>query len=260
MSASAVYEGWIRHRRFEPIEHTFCYPLFLLYLDLDELPEALDPYPLWSARRAAPARFLRSDFMGDPKLPLAQCARDTVAASSGHRPEGPIRLLAGLRYFGHSFNPVCFYYCFEEKGERVEAVIADVRNIPWGERHPYVLARGDHAGKVLSDQLDKALHVSPLMGMDQTYAFHAGEPDERLLVHIESRPLEGRGGPTFDATLNMKRRALSRALMLRLLARYPLVSLQVVAKIYAQSIRLRLKGAGYFPHPQGTRPKGFLSP
>ena len=35
MSASAVYEGWIRHRRFEPIEHDFRYRLFLVYLDLD---------------------------------------------------------------------------------------------------------------------------------------------------------------------------------------------------------------------------------
>jgi uncharacterized protein len=260
VSNSAVYEGWIRHRRFEPIEHTFCYPLFLLYLDLDELPAILDPYPLWSARRAAPARFVRSDFIGDSRLPLAECAKDTVNASTGHRPEGPVRLLAGLRYFGHSFNPVCFYYCFEEMGKQVEAVIADVRNIPWGERHSYVLARREPSGAALSDQLGKALHVSPFMGMDQTYAFHAGEPAEQLVIHVESRPREARGGPSFDAALKLRRRQLSRALMLRLLARYPAMSLQVVAKIYVQSVRLRLKGAPYFPHPQGTRPKGFLSP
>ena len=40
MSASAVYEGSVRHRRFEPIEHSFRYPLFLMYLDLDELPRS----------------------------------------------------------------------------------------------------------------------------------------------------------------------------------------------------------------------------
>jgi len=171
-----------------------------------------------------------------------------------------VRLLAGLRYLGHSFNPVSFYYCFDSAGEQVEAVVADVANIPWGESHAYVLARGEREGPVLSDELDKALHVSPLMGMEQTYAFRAGEPGARLAVHIESRPGAGRGGKSFDATLSLRRRELSRPLLARMLARYPAMSLQVVAKIYAQSLRLKLKGARYFPHPRGRKPKGFLSP
>lgn len=271
MTASAVYEGWVRHRRFEPIEHEFRYRLFLMYLDLGELPAVLDPYPLWSARRRALARFRREDFMGDPARPLDECARDAVEAETGSRPAGPVRLLAGLRYLGHSFNPVSFYYCFDSAGERVEAVVADVENIPWGERHAYVLARGRRKGPVLSGELDKELHVSPLLGMDQTYAFRAGEPGERLAVHIESRAAggdvgrgedrgDGRGGKSFDATLSLRRRELSRPLMTGLLARYPAMSLQVVARIYAQSLRLKLRGARYFPHPEGSKPKGFVAP
>lgn len=260
MNASAVYEGWVRHRRFEPVEHSFRYPLFLMYLDLDELPGLLDPYPLFSARRPAPARFRRADFMGDPARPLDECAREAVAAAIGEQPAGPVRLLTGLRYFGHSFNPVSFYYCFGEDREQVEAVVADVQNIPWGERHPYVLARGERRGTVLGDDLEKSLHVSPLMGMDQTYAFRASEPGESIAVHIESRPRDGEGGKTFDATLNLRRRPLSRRTLTGLLARYPAMSLQVVAKIYAQSLRLKLKGARYFPHPEGSKPKGFVGP
>jgi DUF1365 family protein len=127
---------------------------------------------------------------------------------------------------------------------------------------------------VLTDELDKNLHVSPLMGMDQTYAFRASEPGERLSVHIESRPVQRavlplhgervtpQGGEQkqFDATLSLRRRELSRGLLARMLARYPAMSLQTVAKIYAQSLRLKLKGARYYPHPEGRRPKGFLSP
>jgi hypothetical protein len=259
MTASAVYEGWVRHRRFEPVEHSFRYRFFLTYLDLGELPDVLDPFPLYSARRAAPARFRREDYLGDPSRPLEECALDQVEVQTGRRPAGPVRLLTGLRYLGHSFNPVSFYYCFDRSGTQLEAVVAEVENIPWGERHAYVLARGEKVGPVLSDELDKTLHVSPLMGMDQAYAFRATEPGERLQVQIESRPREG-GGKSFDATLSLRRRKLSRRLMAGLLARYPAMSLQVVAKIYAQSARLRLKGARYFPHPEGSRPKGFLSP
>jgi DUF1365 family protein len=271
--ASAIYEGTIRHRRFEPVEHSFRYRLFLMYLDLEELPELLDPYPFFSARRAAPARFRRADFMGDPARPLDQCARDAVAAATGERPTGPVRLLTGLRYFGHSFNPVSFYYCFDPGGERVDAIVADVQNIPWGERHPYVLARGERRGTVLREDLEKTFHVSPLMGMDQTYSFRASEPGESLSVHIESRPRESapdsdtgglsrtrRSPKTFDATLDLRRRELSRRTLARLLVRYPAMSLQTVAKIYAQSLRLKLKGAKYHPHPEGRRPKGFVSP
>jgi len=259
MSASAVYEGWIRHRRFEPIEHDFRYRLFLMYLDLDELPGLLDHYPLFSARHPAPARFRRADYMGDPDRPLAECARDAVEEQTGERPAGPVRMLANLRTLGHVFNPVCFYYCFDPVGEQVEAVVADVNNIPWGERHPYVLARDGRQGTVLAQELDKALHVSPLMAMDQTYAIRASEPGERLRVQIESRPNDG-AGKAFDATLSMRRRELSGPLLTRMLLRYPAMSLQVVAKIYAQTLRLKLKGAPYFPHPSGKRPRGFLSP
>lgn len=262
MSTTAVYEGWVRHRRFEPVAHSFRYRLFLMYLDLDELPAVLDPYPGWSARRRALARFRRADFLGDPARPLAACVRDEVESQTGARPAGPIRLLAGLRYLGHAFNPVSFYYCFDPAGERVEAVVAEVENIPWGERHAYVLDRGQRTGTVLCDEFEKRLHVSPLMSMEQTYAFRATEPGGRLSVHIESRPRGGAndGGKSFDATLNLRRRELSQPLLAGLLARYPAMSLQVVAKIYAQAARLKLKGARYFPHPQGRRPKGFIAP
>ena len=259
MSASAVYEGWVGHRRFEPIEHSFRYRLFLMYLDLDELPQALDPYPLWSARRPAPARFRRADFIGDPARPLAECARDAVEEQTGKRPGGPVRLLANLRYLGHIFNPVSLYYCFDSAAERVEAVIADVNNIPWGESHPYVLVRGERRGPVLAGELDKALHVSPLMGMDQTYSFRASEPGEGLSVQIESRPRGGEG-KQFDATLALRRRELSGPLLSRMLLRYPAMSLQVVTRIYTQALRLKLRGARYFPHPEGRKPRGFLSP
>jgi DUF1365 family protein len=255
VTESAIYEGWVRHRRFEPVEHSFRYRFFLAYLDLAELPEVLDPFPLYSARRRSPARFRRSDYLGDPARPLDECVRDVVADSGAPRPAGPVRLLTGLRHFGHSFNPVSFYYCFDPTGRAVEAVVAEVENIPWGERHAYVLERGGRTGQVLTDDLEKTHHVSPLMGMDQTYSFSATEPGERLQVHIDSRPREAGTeatcptSKTFDATLSLRRRELSRSLMLGLLARYPAASLGTVAKIYAQAARLKLKGARYYPHP-----------
>ena len=120
----------------------------MVYLDLDELPALFDGTWLWSARRPALAWFRRADYLGDPDVPLARrrprAGRASAPASSA---DGPIRLLTHLRYFGQCFNPVSFYYCFDAAGERVVAVVAEVTNTPWGERHAYVLAvdrRADH--------------------------------------------------------------------------------------------------------------------
>lgn len=259
MTASCLYWGTIRHRRRAP-QREFHHRLALAYIDLDELPGLLGGRLV--ADRPGLLRFRPADYLGRDAAPLQLAVRERVQALSGRRPDGPVRVLTQLRSLGLCFNPVSFYYCFDPTGRRVEAVVAEVENIPWGERHAYVLERGDREGTVLADELEKTHHVSPLMGMDQTYSFRAGTPGERLQIHIESRPRAAEAGmaagpgraaaKTFDATLSLRRRELSRPLMLGLLARYPAMSLQTVAKIYGQAARLKLKGARYYPHPEGT--------
>jgi uncharacterized protein len=247
MSASAVYDGWVRHRRFTPVEHEFTYRHSMLLLDLDELPGSLELHPLYSATRAAPVRFRREDYMGDPERPLAECARDLVEERAGHRPAGPVRLLTTLRTLGHNFNPVSFFYLFAADGRRVEAVIAQVTNTPWGETHPYVLLRdGQHS--VMRDTMDKVFHVSPFIGMDGRYDWRVTEPDGKLLVHIDEHAASG--DRVFEATLSLERNELTRARLTRLLLRYPATSLRVVALIYWNALRLKLKGAPYFRHPE----------
>lgn len=244
MTASALYEGWIAHARHEPARHAFRYPLYMAYLDLDELPWVLDRCPGWSARRPAPVRFRRADYLGDARRPLAECVRAAVAERGGEA-EGPIRLLTQLRHFGRSFNPVSFYYCFDGGGTCLTSVLAEVTNTPWGERHAYLL-RARPGEPLARSQLAKAFHVSPLLGMDQTYEWQTTVPGDSLAVRISSR---GPGGRTFDASLRLERRELSPGTARRIVLRYPVMTTQVVARIYWQALRLRLKGAPYHPHP-----------
>ena len=226
-AASCVYEGWVRHRRVTPVAHAFRYPLYLLYLDLDELPDVLDRSRLWTAI----ARFDRADHLGDRDRPLRSEVLDLVEAQTGRRPDGPIRVLTQLRHFGIGFNPVSLYYCFDGQ-EELAAVAAQVTNTPWGERHAYVL--GERVGK--------ELHVSPFLGMDAEYACRFSVPGRTLRVQIES-------APAFSATLSLLRREIDARLLRRLLVRYPAPPVAVLARIYLQALRLKLRGAPYHPHP-----------
>jgi uncharacterized protein len=250
-AASAIYSGWVHHQRHSPVEHGFRYRHAMLYLDLAELPGLLARHPLYSARRPALAWFKRGDYLGPPDRPLADCVRDLVAERTGTALAGPVRLLTTLRSFGHAFNPVSFYYCFDAAGERVEAVVAHVTNTPWGESHAYVLERGRDGAVAMRDAIDKAFHVSPFIAMDATYDWRVGEPGERLAVHIGERDRDGTA--IFDAALALERQPLTGAALTRMLLRFPATSLRVVALIYWNALRLKLAGAPYHRHPERAR-------
>jgi hypothetical protein len=246
---SAIYAGAVEHRRRRPVPHAFRYRLFMMYLDLDELPGVLDGRWLWSARRLAAARFRRADYHGDSARPLADAVRDTVARHTGSRPAGPIRLLTHLRYYGYCFNPVSFYYCYDARDTRVEAILTEITNTPWNERHAYVLARTPAMNGVMRFRFGKAFHVSPFMPMNQQYDWRFSPPGERLAVHMENYDAQGR---IFDATLSLARREITGPALARALLSYPWMTASVFTAIHWNALKLWLKGNPFFAHP----PKG----
>jgi uncharacterized protein len=258
---SRIYKGWVRHRRVAPTHNQFKYRLYMLYLDLAELPALFDGTPLWSARRRAPAWFKRGDYLGPAEIPLDTAVRELVRERTGTRPRGPIRLLTHLRYFGYCMNPVSFYYCFDASGDRLETIVADITNTPWKERHQYVLpavvadevsAANDEARPTKRFHFDKDFHVSPFMPMDLQYDWRFSEPADSLLVHMQNLRA---GQRLFDATLTLRAEPISSAALLRVLLTFPLMTLKVVAAIHWQALRLWLKRTPFYSHPGATHAK-----
>ncbi len=245
--ASGIYEGRIRHRRFSPVEREFSFGIFMAYLDLEELPKVMTMHPLWSTRPRSPASFRRSDYLGPEDRPLRESVLDLVERRTGRRPDGPVRMLTHLRYWGVVFNPVSFYYCFDPSGRQVETVLAEVTNTPWGDRHTYLVNQPGRAG-VLRAEVAKRLHVSPLMGMDHRYELVFGSPDRTLSVHMESKR-EGR--VHFDATLRLERREINRRTLGRLLLGRVPMPVKVLGGIHLEAARTWLAGARFHPRPQG---------
>lgn len=246
--ASALYVGRVRHRRFGPRPHAFEYRLFMAYLDLDELPLLFSRAWLRWYQRAGLIGFRRADYLGVAEVPLAQAVRDLVAERAGIRLGGPIRVLTHLRQFGYVFNPVSFYYCFDAAGTDVVAIVAEITNTPWGERHAYVLDAARNLGTAAKQhyRFAKAFHVSPFMEMDFDYDWRLTAPGGQLAVHMENH---GRDGRVFDATLSLRRRELSPASVARTVLTHAFMPARVSAAIYWQAARLWLKRTPFVSHP-----------
>lgn len=243
---SCIYRGQVSHRRFVPVRNAFRYRIFMLYLELGELPALLDRFWLWSARRPAPAWFRREDHAGDAAQPLESTIRDLVERESGQRPTGPIRLLTHLRYFGYCFNPLSVYYCFDAD-ETLAAVVLEVSNMPWREMHCYVLSGG---GKRHGDshryEFGKAFHVSPFLPLDMQYRCRLDRPEERLRFGLETRREDRK---VFDAHLVLDRLPMTHGNMARMLALDPLITARVTSLIHWQALKLWVKRAPLFTHP-----------
>jgi DUF1365 family protein len=249
---SCIYEGRVRHARTRPALHRFSYRLFMMYLDLDELPGLFEKRWFWSVNRPAIARFRREDHLGPADQPLAESVRDLVAAQTGKRPAGPIRLLTNLSYFGYGFNPVSFYYCFAADGSAVETIVAEVNNTPWGEQDTYVMPCTNKTDKTASWRFSpqKKLHVSPFMPMEIEYDWVLTAPDQRLSVHMANSQ---DGKRIFDAAMNMRRKEITIGSLAGVLVRFPFLTVKIIAAIHWQALLLWLKRCPVYVHPKKKR-------
>jgi len=240
---SAIYEGFVRHRRILPKAHEFTYQVFMMYLDLDELEQVFALSPFWSASKPALARFRRSDFLGPEEQPLDEAIRDLVLKEAGERPVGPIRLLTNLRYFGFSINPISCYYCFDQQ-EQLRYIVAEVTSTPWRERVHYVIpCNSSHQ----SHRFAKRMHVSPFMPMNMTYGWRSRTPGRSLSIHLQNWH---DGEEAFNATVALHRVEISSASLGRSLQRYPFMTFKVAIAIYWQALKLFLKRMPLFRHSE----------
>jgi DUF1365 family protein len=250
---SCIYEGHVRHSRYKPFEHKFHYSVFFLYLDLAELDTVFTGHPLWSTTKVNLAYLRREDHFGDPSVTIEQSVRDLVQDRTGKRPSGPVRMLTHLRYFGHNFNPMTFFYCYDSTDSRVETIVVEVHNTPWREAFCYVLDASRNEGT--QDQkrfrFPKVFHVSPFIDMDIDYDWTFNEPGDSVTARMIASKNEQ---IVFKGELEVQQRQLDGSALSMMLFKYPLITLKVKGGYYWHAFLLYMKGAPFYPHPS-KRPK-----
>ncbi|HEY2009138.1 MAG TPA: DUF1365 domain-containing protein [Rhizomicrobium sp.] len=241
---SAIYEGWVMHRRLTPRHHRFKYSVFALLLDLDELPALDRSLRLFKYNR----RGLFSFQDRDHGLVAAEASQDlrrwldSLLAGAGIVANGPRRVLCYPRIFGYVFNPLSVWFCHDEQA-RLKAIVYEVHNT-YEERHCYVLPV-DGDTKLIRHGCPKNFYVSPFLSRDCRYQFRIRPPGEDIAVAIHE---EEAGQPILNASFAGERRELTDGMLLKMLFAYPLMTLKVVVAIHYEAVRLMLKGVRRHPH------------
>lgn len=241
-SSSALYVGRVRHTRLRPFQHDFEYRVYYGLFDVDELDALGRQLRFFSVNRRNLHGIDLSDHGPADGTAWRPWVEDILADAGIDLDGGRVLLLTYPRVLGYVFDPISFWYCYQADGN-LAAVLYEVRNT-FGDRHVYVVLTERNG---LAHSFDKALHVSPFNGMEQTYHFSITEPRERLAIGIAESDQDG---VMFRAGLRLTRLPLSDRNLMRLFFSHPLLTLKVIGGIHWQALKLWLKGGTYHPRPE----------
>lgn len=252
MRPDRMATGNVWHRRHSPKAHAFRYRIWLSLLDVDAMEARFRRSRLWSLERFNLVTFRRRDYLGPADIGLGEAVRRRVERQLGFRPAGRIRMLAHLRQWGMCFNPVTFYFC-EDAGGDLQAIVADIHNTPWNERHAYTLDARRQQGPEFRFEFDKAFHVSPFLPMDMRYDWRFRYGSDLIDVHMR---VMREDAECFATGMRLVLEDMTPRLMWTMPLRFPVMTLRVSAGIYFQALRLWLKRIPFFSHPESAAASG----
>lgn len=237
---SCLYECQVMHLRLSPKKHGFVYDVFMFYLDLDELDALSARFFLFSRNRFNLYAFRDDDHLRLTAATLKENIREYLGKNGVRFEKGRIMLLTNLRTLGYVFNPVSFYFCFDEQ-DRPVCAIAEVGNT-FREMKPFLIGVESMAANGAFRQTDaKYFYVSPFAALDLNFEFQLGIPGDKLDIRIDSRADE----KVIVSSLTGRRAELGGWNLFWFSVKYPLITLKVIFLIEWNALLLYLKGVPY---------------
>ncbi|WP_199139278.1 DUF1365 domain-containing protein [Pedobacter sp. ASV12] len=251
---SGLYTAKVMHHRLWPKKHSFWYRIYLFYINLDEL-ELLDKKLRWFGHnRFNLFSFRDKDHIqlekkaGSPPIAHAKSFGSTKEQISRYLAQngveiggGKIMLLTNLSVLGYNFNPVSFYFCFDEE-DRPLCAVAEISNT-FHEMKMFFFGKDELQNGHFRLRTAKLFYVSPFTDLDDFFDFDLAIPGQELDIKINDH--DKKGQLFFVSTLKGKQKALSNASMLRYFFAMPLIPLRVMWMIHWQALLLWTKKIKY---------------
>ncbi|EGC37566.1 hypothetical protein DICPUDRAFT_94048 [Dictyostelium purpureum] len=281
MVLSKYYLCDVYHSRINPVKHTFSYSVFYFIIDLDELENGtLDNY-LFGYNKKRVITVNNTDYMGKENRPIKEKLIERFKIHQMNQPSDKdkvdidaikaVKLITNPRYFNYSFNPVNFYYCYDENMNLLQ-VVAEINNT-FGETHLYFPTPTEFRDENLKYpfknsigeqpflkrfSIAKDFHVSPFNSLDGAYDFYFCDLEKCFDIRINL--MSSLNSPSLNITKpcepNKENKSiydyilmtrlwstqqpfeLSSINILKLLLRYPIAAFKTVPRILYEAGRL----------------------
>ena len=243
MTASALYDGTVTHQRLQPVKHRLRYGIFMMLLDLDELPALARRLRLFSHDHFNLFAFHEADHGAGEPGGLRKWLEAQLHAAGLQCDGSQFRVLCMPRILGHVFNPISVFFCYRVDGV-LQAMLYEVNNT-FGERHSYLMPV-ENAQGAIRQSCEKNFYVSPFMPMDLKYRFRVTRPGAKIALAITA---SGAQGPMIATGFAGRHLPLGDASLLRLFLRMPLLGAKVLAGIHFEALILWLRGLKIQPRP-----------
>ena len=256
---SQIYECSILHARFLPQAHRFLYRVFMLSVDLDELPTLARRHRLLGINRRGLFGLREADFLPltetkhNPTVPPTAPQLDAISTLKQRvfsylrshdvpvNDEATVQLITLPRMLGYRFNPVSFYFIRTATGEPI-AAITEVTNT-FHEMKPFLLRPDTLTPDGFKFRVPKNFYVSPFTDVDVEFDFRLRVPQDRLAIQIDDY-IDGQR--TLTTSLTGPACPLTDRTLAWFLLKYPLLTLRVIFLIHWHALRLWFKRVPWF--------------
>jgi DUF1365 family protein len=238
-----LIRGQVMHERVRPAHHRFVHPVFYVRVNLACLDEINSNW--FGVNKWRIASLFTKDYGARDGSDLQTWMRGLLN-NAGIKADGEIWLQTFPRIFGFAFNPVSFWYCYDNGGA-LRAVLAEVNNT-FGESHRYLLSAENQQLITETTELrcKKNLHVSPFCLVRGWYSFKFRETPNTTLVSLDYFDDDGL---LLKTAVGGKAVAMTSSQVRRAVLMQPLLTFGILAGIHWHALKLWIKRVPCFTKP-----------
>lgn len=245
--------GQVMHERIRPVHNRFVYPVFYLRLNLARINQHRT---FWFGVNCKRPLSLRTRDYGERDGTDLDVWMRNLLTEHDITADGEIWLQTFPRIFGFVFNPVSFWYCYDQH-KHLCAVLAEVNNT-FGETHRYLLTADEHhaitSETILSCQ--KRLYVSPFCPVRGNYYFRFSDDAHTAFTGID---YHDENGLLIKTSIGGNIQPLQSGALRIALFRQPFLTLGIVLRIHWQALKLWRKHVSFIHKPQAPQQDISLS-